>query len=99
MLTFRSGIHVGQKLEESSQELIRKCIKLNEDQRWDNNFELSQIVSMDETPLFMNIPNTKTIAKIGLKEVNIKTHGQERIHVTVILWIATDGTKLPNVSV
>ena len=50
---------------------------------------------MDETPLFMNIPNTKTIAKIGFKEVNIKTHGQERIHVTAILWIVTNGTKLP----
>ena len=25
---------------------------------------------MDETPLFMNFPNTKTITKIGSKEVN-----------------------------
>ena len=40
---------------------------------------------MDETQLLMNIPNTKTIAKIGSKEVNIKTHGQKRIHVTAIL--------------
>ena len=30
---------------------------------------------MDETPLFMNIPNTKTIAKIGSKEINIKNYG------------------------
>ena len=41
------------------------------------------------------IPNSKTIAKIGYKEVNIKTYGQERIHITAILWIVTDGTKLP----
>ena len=34
---------------------------------------------MDETPSFMNIPNTKSIAKISSKEVNINTHGQERI--------------------
>ena len=40
---------------------------------------------MDETPLFMNMTNTKTIAKIGSKEVNIKTHSQERVHVTAIL--------------
>ena len=50
---------------------------------------------MDETPLLINIFNTKTIAKIGSKEVNIKTHGQERIYATVILWIVADGTKLP----
>ena len=40
---------------------------------------------MDETPLFMNIHNTKTIAKIGSNEVKAKTHAQERIHVTAIL--------------
>ena len=95
MLTFRSGTHVGQKLPEPYPELIRRFTKFNEDLRWDNSFELSQIANMDETPLFMNIPNTKTIAKIGSKEVNIKTHGQERIHVTTILWIVTDCTKLP----
>ena len=50
---------------------------------------------MNEIPLFMNIPNTKTIAKIGSKEVHIKPHGQERIHVIVIVWIAVDGNKLP----
>ena len=50
---------------------------------------------MDNTSSFINIPNTKTIAKIDSKEVNIKTQGQERIHVKAILWIASDGTKLP----
>ena len=40
---------------------------------------------MDEAPLLMNIPNTKTVAKIGLKEVKIKTQRQERIYVTAIL--------------
>ena len=56
-------------------ELIRKFIKFNEGQRWDNNVELSQIAYMDETPLLMNISNTKTIVKVGSKEVNIKAHG------------------------
>ena len=42
----------------------------------------------------MNIPNTKKIAKIDSKEVNIKAHWQERIHVTTILWIVADGPKL-----
>ena len=34
------------------------------------------------------------IAKIGTKEVNIKHHGQERIHETTIQWIEADDTKL-----
>ena len=32
---------------------------------------------MDETPFFMNIPNTKMITKIGPKEVNIKIHSKK----------------------
>ena len=42
----------------------------------------------------MNIPNTKTIIKIVSKEVNSKSHLQERIHVSEILWIEADSTKL-----
>ena len=85
MLTFRSGTHIGQKLPQSYPELMRNFTKFNEILRSDNDFELNQIANMDETPLFMNITNTKTIAKIGSKEVDIKTHGQEKIHVTAIL--------------
>ena len=80
-------------------ELMRKFTKFNEKLRWDNDFELSQIANMDETPLLMNITNTKTIAKIGSKEFDIKTHRQEKIHVTAILWIIADGTKLPQMLV
>ena len=50
---------------------------------------------MDETPLFLNIASTKTIARIESKEVVIKTHGQEKLHVTAILCIIADATKLP----
>ena len=35
----------------------------------------------------MNIASTKTIARIGSKEVVIKTYGQEKVHVTAILCI------------
>ena len=50
---------------------------------------------MDETLLFMDMTSTKTITKIRSKEVIIMTHGQERIHVTAILWIVANGTKIP----
>ena len=67
MLTFCLGTHVGQKLSVSFPELIRKLTKLNEDLRWDNNFELSQIANMDETPLFKNIPNTIIEGQVDVK--------------------------------
>ena len=95
MLIFSLGTHAGQKLQDYYPELVRMFTKFNEDLRWDNSFELSQIADIDGTPLFMNIPNTKKIAKIGSKEVNIKTHEQERNYVTTILLFVVNGTKLP----
>ena len=86
------------RLTESFPELINKFTYFNKDLRWDNNFQQRQIANMNESPFFMNISNTKMIAKIDSKEVNIETHGQERIHVIVILWIVFDGTNYPNVS-
>ena len=52
------------------------------------------MADIDETSLFTNIPNTKKIPKIGSKEVIIKTHEQEKIHITAMLWIVADSTKL-----
>ena len=40
---------------------------------------------MNKTPLLMNIPIKKTIAKIGSQEENIKTHAQQKVRVTAIL--------------
>ena len=77
MLNFSSGTHVGYKLPESYPELIRKFIKLNEDPRWDNNFGLSHIAKMNETPLLMNIPYSKIILKLDQKKLLSKTMGKK----------------------
>ena len=55
---------------------------------------MEKIANMDEIPLFINILSKKTIAEIGYNEVIIKIYGQMRVHVTVILWYFSDGTKL-----
>ena len=53
-------------------------IKLVENYRKCNDLEFDQIANMDETPLFLDMVRTRTIAKIGSKTVNIKTHDQEK---------------------
>ena len=63
---FRLRHSFWQEITRIYSELIWNSTKLK-NLRWDNNFELSQIANMDETSLFMNIPNTKTIAKISSK--------------------------------
>ena len=50
---------------------------------------------MDETPIFLNMPISKIIVKRGSKQAIIKTQGQEKYRVTVILSILAYGGKLP----
>ena len=50
---------------------------------------------MDETPIFLNMPITRTIIKKGAKQVIVRTQGQEKCRVSVILCILADGEKLP----
>ena len=54
----------------------------------------SIIASMDETPVFLNIPLTKTIVKRGSRLVIIKTLNQEKCRISVLLIIVDDGSKL-----
>ena len=54
---------------------------------------------MNKIPLFMNMTSIKTIAKIGSKEVNVKNHNQERVHVTAVIWIVANLIKLPRILV
>ena len=61
-LTFRAGTHVGKELPENYREKMIKFIKLNEAYSEQNYLELSQIANMDETPIFLNMARTKTIA-------------------------------------
>ena len=49
---------------------------------------------MDETPLFFNMPITKTIVKKGSRYVIVKTQNQEKARISVILTILAEGSKL-----
>ena len=72
----------------------KKLIKFNENLRKNNDFKHAQMANKNEAPLFMNMLSSKTIAKFGLKKVNIKAYDQERVDVTLTQWIVADGTKL-----
>ena len=68
---------VGNQLQNIMQKQWKIFIKFNENLRKNNDLRFIQVANIDETPLFMKMTSTKTIAKIRSKEVNIKTHGQE----------------------
>lgn len=55
---------------------------------------VSCIGNMDETPLWFDLPQTRTFDFKGVKQVKCKTTGKEKLRYTVVLSAMADGTKL-----
>ncbi len=89
--------HMGQKIKDSSKEeynsfyknLYNLRFKIGDNENMDNLF------NMDETPIMFEMVGKTTIAKIGERNINIRTFGSERSHILVILCISASGNKLP----
>ena len=94
-LSFRSSTHIGQKMPENAVKEVKKFFKKVIKERVGYPYGLELICNMDETPIFLNMPPSKTIAKKGSKTVFIRSQNQEKVRISVLLTIAADGTKLP----
>ena len=64
------------------------------DRRKEHNYPLHLIANMDETPLTFDMPPNPTIISIGEMTLKIRTTGNEKNRVTVVLACAGDSTKL-----
>ena len=53
------------------------------------------MANADQTPVYLDNPYEHTVAPKGAKTVSIKTTGHEKEHMTVMLCMCADGTKLP----
>lgn len=60
-----------------------------------HNYELKDIANADQTPVFFDMPSNLTVNKKGEKSIIIKTTGNERARLTVMLCVTGDGNKLP----
>jgi len=49
---------------------------------------------MDETPLTFDMPPNRTINNMGEKTIKIRTTGNEKNRVTVVLACCGDGSKI-----
>ena len=59
------------------------------------NENIDTIISLDETPLFFNMPKVKRVIRRGPREIILETQKQEEVEVSVILAVSSDGQKLP----
>jgi hypothetical protein len=92
--SIRSATHIGQQLPSDAYERIvnflRRIIKI----RSNYNYPLSNIINLDETPVYFDNPSKKAIAHTGAKFVNAKSFKKEKKRISALLTICADGTRL-----
>ena len=64
-----------------------------------HKFPDTQVINMDETPLYFDMPGSTTVSKKGCREVRVSSTGVEKRHLTVIVILActAGGDMLPPV--
>ena len=97
-LTLRAVTHIGQTIKNNSSEAMANFILYCQDAIKKLNIkipeDLNAIGNVDETPVFFEMYQNKTIAKIGAKKVNIKSFGCDKLRISIILKILANGDKL-----
>lgn len=93
-LTLRQRTHIAQKLPKDIETKVTSFQKFVIDLRKGHEFELGNIGNMDETPMFFDMPGSRTVDIKGSKTVTVKTTGSDKSHFTVILACLANGTKL-----
>lgn len=62
--------------------------------RKQHSYLLGHIGNADQTPVFFDMPTNTTVADKGAKSVVVKTTGNEKNRITVMLSVLADGRKL-----
>ena len=93
-LTLRQKVHIAQKLPKDVDDKVQKffAFVIKERKRFD--FALENIINMDETPMYFDMPGNTTVDKVASKTVSVKTTGHERQHFTVVLACQANGKKI-----
>uniref|UniRef100_A0A8C6PX15 HTH CENPB-type domain-containing protein n=1 Tax=Nothobranchius furzeri TaxID=105023 RepID=A0A8C6PX15_NOTFU len=82
--------HLPSDFAEKLQSFQRYVIGL----RKKHSYTLDQIGNADQTPVFFDMPTSVTVHKKGEKSVIVKSTGNEKNRITVMLACLADGTKL-----
>ena len=75
-LTVRSVTSQGKKVPGNAKALAESFLQYVKEIRGDRTFELKSIGNMDETPLWFDLPSSKTFDFRGVKSVQAKTTGK-----------------------
>ena len=96
----RNGLSLGRKTSVAQQDperlvakLVTYIVQVRRMQK-KHNYNPSDIIVMDETPVWCDMIPETTIDKTGKKSITLKTTGHEKERVSVCLAAKVDGTKL-----
>lgn len=93
-LSIRQKTKIGQKLPIDLSSQLESFYKFIETHHQKNQYHLSQIANMDETPIFFDMVGNSTVEKKGTKTIQIRTTGNDKNRFTCVLTVLADGTKL-----
>ena len=93
-LVMRQKTKIAQKLPDDLDDKVVNFHTYVINLRKKHGYELSQIINMDETPMFFDMPGNRTVNKSGERTVFVKTTGHVKQHFTVVLACCADGNKL-----
>ena len=93
-LTLRQKTHIAQKLPKDVDKKVQKFFAFGIKERKRFDFALENIINMNETPMYFDMPGNTTVDKVGSKTVSVKTTGHERQHFTVVLACQANGKKI-----
>ena len=93
-LVLRQKTKISQRLPDDLEEKITSFQSFVIRARQSKNYSLVNIGNMDETPVWFDMPTSKTVDSVGAKTVLLKTTGHEKTRFTVVLACLADGTKL-----
>ena len=93
-LSLRQKTTLAQRLPSDYEEKIVQFQRFIIKQRRAHSYSLHLMANMDESPIQFDMPSTRTVSKTGEKTVKIRTTGNEKNRLTVVLTCAGDGSKL-----
>lgn len=94
--TIRNITHTGQQIKAESKKFTEDFFKIIFNKRLNSyiNDNINQIGNMDECSIYYDNIYPTTIAKIGERNVKVRSFGKDKLRIAVVLTVLADGQKL-----
>ena len=78
LLSYRAKTSIQQKLPAQFENQLESFVKQVKELRKAHSFSPELIINMDETPLYFDMPASRTIHKKGERQIRVKSTGAEK---------------------